>query len=185
MTSGCRTPAACFLATWHALSRRQGRPLPSWMMLAVRLVRHIQASQLPPNTPPSVCIHDGTLPAERESRKRSTNILCIIKRDACIYTQRSAGKYTVCAVYAETRSSVVSIHPAFDSKFMSISNLQRVKGWTNIQTYSRCTACDTLKEKKSEPMLSILLRWPFGLVNLSPGNRNSLSTTATPLRTCS
>lgn len=65
---------------------------------------------------------------------------------------------------------------------------QREKGWTDIQTYSRQTASDTQKEKKvspHSPVLSILLRWPFGLVNLSPGNRDSLSTTATPLRTCS
>lgn len=49
MCSGYRRPAACFLATWHAVSRRHYRTLPSWMMLAVRLVCvHIQATSFLP-----------------------------------------------------------------------------------------------------------------------------------------
>lgn len=44
-----------------------------------------------------------------------------------------------------------------------------------------------IKKKRSPhwSRVSILLRWPFGLVKLSPGNRDSLSTTTTPLCTCS
>lgn len=49
--------------------------------------------------------------------------------------------------------------------------------------------CDSTETKQPgsfhSTILSIPLRWPFGPVNLSPGNRDSLSSTATPLRTCS
>lgn len=90
----CRRPAACFLATWHACSRRHCRPLPSWMTLTVRLVCHEEASQLPPNTQPSVCIHEQewqrTVMLDRFRRIHKKKGLASILSSLCRHSELSS-----------------------------------------------------------------------------------------------
>lgn len=106
---GRRRPAACFSATWHAHSLRHCRPLPSWMMLAVRLVCHKEESQLPPNTQPSVCIHDGTLSTDKEKQGWQ---YCKLERSLHMQTNTWHG-YCTCSLCRNSKLSSVYNHINF------------------------------------------------------------------------